>query len=334
MAASAAHGDTRVAILKVLGLDPNADADTQAKETIARLTQSDPNTQLELAQSVWAQDGLALNPAYVARLRDDYQAQLANLDFSAPNAPTVVNGWVDSRTHGMIKKLVDQFDPGTVGYLVNATYFHALWAAPFTTMPTPIKFYDFGGGTSSPPSMFRHDDVIVDWRREFLAALIPYAGGRFSAVVIMPQKVLSRSSMARFITLALWSQALEDFRAAIGDALNSTCKSALGITCDGNLQIPKFTLDYHMDVTDTLNRMGMPIPAPTPDFCSGCSIDNVVQATRLEVDEKGTTAAAATGVGEVLAARPGLTVDHPFVFAIVDNATGAPLFLGVIGNLS
>jgi serpin B len=80
--------------------------------------------------------------------------------------------------------------------------------------------------------------------------------------------------------------------------------------------------------------MGMPIPdAPLPDFCDGCYVSSVVQATRLEVDEKGTTAAAATGVAVATALRLPTIVDRPFAFALIDNATDAPLFLGAIGNL-
>src|SRR5712692_2305933 len=128
MAASAARGATRASIMATLGLDPALDPSSQAKLTIDRLMQSDENAQLELAQAVWAQKGLKMNPAYVAQLRDAYRAQIASLDFNSPNAPKVVNDWVDNATHHKIPNLVDRFDPETVAYLVNATYFHALWA--------------------------------------------------------------------------------------------------------------------------------------------------------------------------------------------------------------
>src|SRR5713101_9789938 len=104
MAASAAHGDTRAAMMKVLGLDPNMDPADQARQTIERLVASDPNAQLELAQAVWAQQGLQLSLAYIAKLRDDYKAQLSSLDFSSPDAPATVNRWVDNATHHKIQR--------------------------------------------------------------------------------------------------------------------------------------------------------------------------------------------------------------------------------------
>jgi serine protease inhibitor len=339
MAASAAQGDTRAAILRVLGVDPNANADEQARQTIERLAQSDDNAQLELAQAVWAQNGLKLNPAYTQRLRTDYQAQLANLDFSSPDAPTVVNHWVDSKTHHKISKLVDQFDIGTVGYLVNATYFHALWATQFKAMSSPVQFQEFSGSVVSPAMMHRDDDVIEYQSPSYAAALLPYKGGRFSAVVILPSYVLSPARFASFLTPDLWTSTLRAFHSAAGDTFNARCKpsgdGSVSVSCDGTLQMPKFNLDYHKDLTKTLGAMGMPIPGgAVPDFCTGCFISSVVQATRLEVDEKGTTAAAATGVDVVLALRMPMVVDRPFAFGLIDNATGAPLFLGAIGTLT
>ena len=334
MAASAAHGDTRAAMLRALGLDPTIDPSGELRAIIDRLNQSDANAQLELAQGVWAQKGLQLSPAYVTKLRDDYQAELASLDFHDPNAPAVVNSWVDSKTHHKIPKLVDQFDPSTVGYLVNATYFHALWATEFKPLSSPVVFRQFAGSTVSPPMMHRDESVIELHTSSYVAELLPYKGGRFSAVLILPATALSPADFATFLTPTVWQQTMAAFHNSAGPTLGDKCKAADAmVICDGTLQMPKFKLDYQKDLTGTLHSMGMPIPAPLPDFCDGCYVSSVVQATRLEVDEKGTTAAAATGVAVATALRLPTVVDRPFAFALIDNATDAPLFLGAIGNL-
>jgi len=338
MAASAAHGDTRAAMLRALGLDPSVDPSGELRQIIARLNQSDDDAQLELAQVVWAQNGLHLSPAYVAKLRDDYRAELASLDFRDPNAPSVVNRWVDSKTHHKIPKLVDQFDPNTVGYLVNATYFHAMWTTEFKPLSSAVAFREFAGSTVSPPMMHRNESVIELHMPTYVAELLPYKGGRFSAVLILPARALSPADFATFLTAAVWQQTMGAFHNAAGATLGDKCKQwAQGdstVICDGTLQMPKFKLDYQKDLTTTLHSMGMPIPgAALPDFCGGCYVSSVVQATRLEVDEKGTTAAAATGVAVATALRLPTIVDRPFAFALIDNATDAPLFLGAIGNL-
>src|SRR5436309_13192771 len=118
------------------------------------------------------------------------------------------------------------------------------------------------------------------------------------------------------------------FHNAAGATLGDKCKQwAQGdstVICDGTLQMPKFKLDYQKDLTTTLHSMGMPIPgAALPDFCGGCYVSSVVQATRLEVDEKGTTAEADTGVSVATALRLTTFVDSTFDCDLFVNARNA-----------
>ena len=336
MAASASHGDTRAAFLQTLGLDPNVDPGAQARQTIDRLLQSDPNVQLELAQAVWAQKGLTLSPAYVAQLRNDYHAQIASLDFQSPGAPAVVNRWVDNATHHKITQLVDSFDPSTVAYLVNATYLHALWRIEFQTTSNG-DFHNFSGATSNVPMMKRDENVTELVTPDYTAELLPYRGGRLSMVLLLPKKVLSPSGFARLLTKTGWDQALGYLHNSTGPSIGGPCKGWSGgpdvqITCDGSLVMPKFKLDYSAELLPHLVAMGMPVNGLS-DICAGCFISRVVQKTYLEVDEHGTTAAAATGGAAATALRIPTVVDHPFALAIIDNATDAPLFMGVVGEL-
>ena len=96
--------------------------------------------------------------------------------------------------------------------------------------------------------------------------------------------------------------------------------------------MPKFTLDYSAELLPVLEKMGMPV-GELPDICRGCYISRVVQKTHLEVDEKGTSAAAATGVAVAVSLRLPTVIDHPFALGLIDNGSEAPLFLGVIGSL-
>ena len=337
MAAAAAHGETRTAMLQSLGLDPTVDPSAEISATIKRLAQSDANAQLELAQAVWVKQKLPLSPAYVAKLRNDYVAQMANLDFASPDAASVVNRWVDSATHHKIDKLVERFDANTVGFLVNATYFHALWSTEFKST-APATFHTFAGTAVSAPMMQRDESVVQVLAPDYSAALLPYKGGRFSALLMLPKHRLSAKDFSGFLTESRWNQTLQALHKSVGSALDGKCAYHEGtpdisVDCMGTLVMPKFKLDYKKDLTETLNAMGMPMPAGVPEFCGECALSQVMQKTYLEVDEKGTTAAAATGGAVTTAARLPMVVDHPFVFALIDNATDAPLFLGAIGTV-
>jgi serpin B len=336
MVASAAQGETRAAMLKALALDPTVDPGPEIGVTIARLAQSDANAQLELAQAVWIQNGLVLSPAYVRKLRESYRAQLANVDFTQPAAVDTINRWVDSATHHKIARIVDSLDPTTVGFLVNATYFHALWATEFKSARAG-DFHRFDGTSSSLPMMRRTEDVTVLHTLDFDAALVPYKGNRYSALILLPQDRFGPAQFSAFLTSATWTSTLDLLRRATGPTFGDRCAAveATGstVSCDNTLVMPKFTLDYEKDLTTTLNALGYPVPASLPDFCGACFLSFVKQKSYLSVDEKGTTAAAVTGGAVATALRQPVVVDHPFALALLDNATGSPLFLGAIGDL-
>jgi serpin B len=329
MAASASDGPTRVSILTTLGLDPATDPAAQANQTIDRLAKSDANAQLELAQAVWAQKGLVMSPAYIERLRSDYRAHIDSLDFMSPAAPKVVNDWVDRATHHKISDLVDRFDDGTVAYLVNATYFHAFWATEFKSVPKPGPFHDFSNVSKTVPMMRRASGVATVMTPDYSAVILPYKGGRFSMVILLPRTVLSPAEFSRLLTPLIWNQVLSQLHGVVGPVFGGTKCTSVG--CDGALVMPKLKLEYKAELLPLLVAMGM--GTGLPQICNGCFLSRVVQKTYLEVDEKGTTAAAGTGGGVAVSLPPTTVVDHPFAMALIDNASDAPLFLGVIGNL-
>jgi serine protease inhibitor len=172
---------------------------------------------------------------------------------------------------------------------------------------------------------------------EFAAELLPYEGGRFSMVLLLPKKVLSPNDFASLLTKTRWDKALGYLYNGTGPSLGGPCKAwyggpAIQVACDGSLGMPKFKLDCSAELLPQLVAMGMPVSGLS-DICAGCFISRVVQKTYLEVDEHGTTAAAATGGSVATALRIPTVVDNPFALAIIDKATDAPLFLGVVGQL-
>lgn len=221
---------------------------------------------------------------------------------------------------------------------MNATYFHALWRIEFDHH-APGEFHTFGDLTATVPMMRRSENVVELNTPYYTAALLPYKGGRFSAMLLLPRKQLSLVEFSKFLTDARWHQALDYLHGATGSSLGGSCKEPntglgpnVGLDCGGTLVMPKFKLEYQKDLTKTLAGMGVPIRGSLPKFCDGCFLSQVVQKTYLEVDEKATTAAAATGGAVATSYHEPMLVDHPFAFALIDNATDAPLFLGVIGN--
>ena len=78
---------------------------------------------------------------------------------------------------------------------------------------------------------------------------------------------------------------------------------------------------------------------PSADFSAlapGFLPNLLEHTTVVEVDETGTVAAAATGIGTItIVTQPvTMTMNHPFLYAIQDDKTGELLFIGVLMNPS
>ena len=109
---------------------------------------------------------------------------------------------------------------------------------------------------------------------------------------------------------------------------------------DAQLYFPKFTTRNYLNLNAALASMGMPIAfSRRADFSAmspvPLQIQSAVQRDYLSVAEKGTQAAAATGVSMIaqsLTVVPQAQFDHPFLFVIRDVTTGAVLFASAITN--
>jgi serpin B len=117
--------------------------------------------------------------------------------------------------------------------------------------------------------------------------------------------------------------------------------NSFGSKQEVNITIPRFTIDYNKQLNDVLSDMGMKIAfESTADFCginpdADLYIDYVQHNTFIDVNEKGTEAAAATVVAmrEYVAMPPTVfNANRPFLYAITEKETGTILFIGKTVN--
>jgi serpin B len=282
---------------------------------------------LNIANSLWGQSGFPIEAEYLDTLAVNYGAGLRLVDFNQPDnlerARLAINGWAKEETEGKIRQLFEegQLQQGTVLVLANAIYFKGEWVEAFSTEDThdaPFNLLD--GSQVTVPMMSRHGMLGYAEGSDFQAVELPYKGDRLRMTILLPAE-------GRF---AEFEQVLDAERVeAILAAMQPT---ELG------LAMPKFTYETSLELSDTLIGMGMTdaFDAGRADF-SGIApnlvISAVVHKAFLAVDEKGTEAAAATGVTVVVTSIGlSMTVDRPFIFLIYDAETGATLFVGRVLN--
>src|SRR4028118_1390440 len=149
-------GETKQEVTKVLeltGMTPQEiNAANQALQN--SLQKVDPNVQISIANSLWAKQGFSLKPEFQQTNQEYYKANLTELDFMNPQAPSIINNWVSQKTQGKIDKLVEEISPDEVLFLINAIYFKGNWETPFDRAQTTNNtFYLTDSSSKQHPMM-------------------------------------------------------------------------------------------------------------------------------------------------------------------------------------
>ena len=286
---------------------------------------------LTIANALWGQIGYPFEQPFLDTLALNYGAGMHIVDYETDPAGAVdlINGWVDTHTEGKIDKIVtvDNVNADTRLVLTNAIYFNAAWQTPFEEKDTKQGAFTKVDGSSTNVDMmhlfletgFAQDDT-------YKATVLPYDGGELSMVVVMPEVG----------TLDAFEASLDAAR--VSQIVDGVTHSEYGV----DLTFPKFKFDASFGLKKALTAMGMGIAFDGADFTGISSkgslvIQDVLHKAFVNVNEAGTEAAAATAViaGETSAPEPAtMLVDHPFLFLIRDNATGAILFVGRVEDPS
>jgi serine protease inhibitor len=339
MTSNGANGATQSAILRTLHADTQP-ADTQAMDTfnaanreLAEQLSKTTAVQLSIANALWVQQGLPVNPAFQQVLQTDYEAQAENLDFRNPASVETINAWVAKHTNDLIHHLVDHVDPLTVAMLTNAIAFKGKWTLQFDPKSTqPHEFRPANGAVLQVPplqvQMMKNSAQYAYAGANGLEAIrLPYADGTFAMYVVLPQDSNGMQSFLRQLT--------PDTFTALVSSLH---------TQRGTIELPRFTITYDATLNATLTKLGMGIAFGNDANFEGIrksprmQISEVRHASFLKVDEEGTEAAAATSVGmraTVMRLEPQpfhMVVDHPFFVAIRDEGNGQLLFTGLIAK--
>lgn len=328
MTYNGAAGETKEAMAKVLGLAKIEleEVNQASAELRHALENLDPKVELILANSLWARQGIDFKADFLERNRQFFGAEIATLDFDNPQAPALINQWVESRTKGKINKIVeDKIDPETVLFLINALYFKGKWKVEFDKKKTQEGIFYLSDGKPKPVARMVQSGKYPYFKGEkFQAISLPYGEGRISLFLFLPGKGTPLSEFLKQLNRQNWEQWQAQFH-----------------PMEGDIAIPRFKIEYEKELSEALKALGMAVafdraradfsgmrPIPPTLF-----IQRVKHKAVMEVNEEGTEAAAATSVEIGITSVPQkftFVVDRPFFFAISDNQTGAILFMGAV----
>ncbi len=331
MVYNGANGATREDMARALNVQ-GLELDRLNKNNLALLyylTSADPELTVNIANSIWMLEDFKFSEAFVATVKNDYQAEAKKLDFADPKSADVINKWVNDKTRGTIDQIVTPpIDSQTIMFLINAVYFKGSWTSPFETELTSEQAFNLvDGQTVTVPTMYQSGSFDYLKSSGFQALRLPYGEDEQMAMVLfLPDQNTSLSEFQNQLNQDNWSNWQAHFEAKAG-----------------TLMLPKFTMEYEKSLNQVLAELGMGIAfEPGKADFSGLAaaaaddiyISNVKHKTFIEVDETGTEAAAVTSVEVGTTSMPAydfeLNFDRPFFYAIEDSETGAIVFMGAV----
>ena len=328
MTANGAAGDTLAGIEQALGGQPV----DRLNGCLASWRTGQPKTancMLTTANSIWIRDAesVSVRPEFLQKNVDYYAAGAFLRDFSDGKTCKDINKWIDANTMHMIPKVLDGISPDAVMYLVNAVAFDAKWLQTYEKKNVSTRTFYAADGTEQTADMMYSDETVYLEDEHAAGFMRPYDGGRYYFAALLPDE----------------DTPIADYIAGLtAERLNAVFRSAKQAAVHAG--IPKFSCDYDTDLSEALADMGMAAAFSGAADFSGMTdtpvqISRVLHNTHIEVDEKGTKAAASTVVEmrkNAEAPMPGsytVILDRPFLFAIFDMECGMPVFLGVIRAL-
>jgi serpin B len=281
------------------------------------------------ANAIWVQEGLAIKSSYSKEIQKRFKSEIETVNFQKNKNEAVkkINTWAKKNTKGMIEEILKptDIDPMTALVLTNALYFQGFWPTEFDAKKTTDREFTLDNGkTISVPTMIKKDHYFQAKKNKIQMIGLPYRDSKLEMVILMPEDPKKFHEFAKNLSV----ETILSLVAAQEDS-------------EAFLQMPKFSIaSSYSDLKATLKLLGIKkvfepeaelknINDKAPLFLS-----KVLQKAVIEVNEKGTKAAAVSA-GIVLTRAvltPNLQVDRPFIFAIVDQQSKQIPFMGQVVN--
>lgn len=335
MTYAGAQGDTAAQMRKALRFElPDKELFAAYAELGERLNaaQKDGKVVLRAAHSLWPQQKYPLSKDYLALLEKNFGAAVTPLDYvgATEKSRTTINAWVEDKT---AKKISDLISKGVLTdmtrlVLVNAIYFKGDWEKKFNKAATrDAAFHMAADKEVSVPMMNGEIEAGYADMEQVQVLWLPYASKGLGMSVILPKE---KDGLAA-VEAALTTQKLREWT----QPLPKTQKIRVAL--------PKFKTTGQFRLDETLKSLGMvdAFDEKKADF-SGMDgqkwlyVGAVLHKAFVDVNEEGSEAAAATAVVMTMKSAPmrlpTFRADHPFIFMIRDETSGAILFMGRVLN--
>lgn len=331
MTACGADGETEKQMTSVLGFTGYSSEEVAGyyKKMVEALEGMDKKTTVEIANSIWVSKYLNVREEFVSTVMDNFSSEKRTVDFADQMVVNQINEWCSDNTHGKITEIVTSIPPETVMALVNALYFNGKWGGfKFNDKTNMEDFRTIDGSKTRVEMMSTGSTLSYASGDGWSMVNLPYGNGAFRMSVILPPADMKFGDAAKSL-----------------DADRFSKLSDMAFSHQVNLKMPQFKYEYTIDeLGDILADLGMEdaFDSRKADFrrmadvsLGDIYIGTVKHKTFIDVNTKGTEAAAVTYVGMKLSSAGPVTndpvnfiADRPFFYIISESSTGSILFIG------
>jgi serpin B len=326
MTLNGANGATRDSMLAALRMNgvTSEIINNSYKNLTEALLKVDDRVLISIANSVWTEENFVVKKPFTDILTQYYNTESKSFDILDPQVPAQINSWIESKTNGLIKNMIDQLDPTTVMLLINAIYFKGKWESQFDKENTVQgSFYKPDGVTATVPMMKQTSEFKIHKGEGFTLAEFPYGQGNFVMDMILPDDNNGIKNILPLLT---------------DNNLKGWLDQTIKVKTD--LSFPRFKYGYKKELSEILADMGMGIAFGSNADFSNISdiqlyISLVLHQAFIETNEEGTEAAAATivGISNTAVIEPlNLNIDHSFLYIIRETSTNSILFMGKVAD--
>ncbi len=324
MTANGAGGNTLAQMEDVLGGDLAIDELNNFLYSYAEGLPSSKKSELSIANSIWFRDSEALSvkKEFLQKNADYYGADAYKAKFDNETVNDI-NSWVKKNTKGMIDKVIDSIPDTMMLYLINTIAFEAEWQSKYDKHDIRgMEFTSANGEKQTVDMLCGKENKYLELENA-IGFKKNYVGGDYSFAALLPKEGMTPEEL--LLTLD-------------PEELNSVLLSPQTVSISTSM--PAFEADYSEELSDILKTLGMTDAfGPEADFSnmsdSDLYIGSVVHKTYIKVDASGTKAGAVTSVGAELKSAPNISVvlNRPFLYMIVDNVSGLPIFIGILNSV-
>lgn len=320
-----ADGSSKAALERYLGTESYSDFAQDYMEKVREQYNTQDNASgeysnlFEIANSLWADNSLPVKSEYIDGISEKFGAEIRNLNFGDKEETLkIVNGWINEKTHELIPQALSDYDENkAAAILVNTVYFESGWRWEWDYYEDITRDFVLpDGSTKRIPLM--ENNLGTYYENDRATAFGAYYRNGLEFIGILPKKE------GDFTLEELDIPSLLESKSHMYDV---------------RVRMPRLNFETDIPLTDVLKSAGLgDIFEKDKAVFSGISeqqlyVSEIMQKTKLELDEYGTKAAAVTiGIAEAQAAKQQKRVylDRPFAFLIYDGEEEQIVFIGKV----